>query len=81
MCGGGSITRVIDAITECLAEVGQIQYENSDQVKVQLYHIHLPKLAATGMIDYDQETGLIQTTEAVESANQVMTAVADDDTV
>lgn len=37
-----------------------------DEVAVRLHHHHLPKLTAAGLVDYDEERGVLYATETAE---------------
>lgn len=55
---------------------GVEQTEKADRVVVELYHIHLPKMADTGMINYDPETGTIRTNDTIDVAYNVLDTVS-----
>lgn len=46
--------------------------EESDRVEVMLHHHHLPKMANAGAIDYDRESGTIQTNSTTERICDLM---------
>lgn len=37
-----------------------------DEIAVQFHHTHLPKLVAVGLVDYDEERGVLHATETAE---------------
>lgn len=42
---------------------GQSRNTSSDTIKVELHHMHLPKLVNSGIITFDADTGLIELIE------------------
>lgn len=52
----------IDELVEVLAERGPRDDESPDRkhLAIQLYHIHLPKLADHGLVEFDPETRTVQ---------------------
>lgn len=42
------------------ATVDEVNDEDRRDVRISLHHNHLPKLAASGIIDYDQRSGTIR---------------------
>jgi hypothetical protein len=60
---GGAPISFEELATEVTAREDCASSEKSD-VKIALHHIHLPKLAAAGIIDYDYETRQIQRSSA-----------------
>lgn len=45
-------------------------------VEVRLRHVHLPRLADAGVIDYDPEVGSVEPTDGTESICEVLDAVS-----
>ncbi|PSQ16369.1 hypothetical protein BRD00_11845 [Halobacteriales archaeon QS_8_69_26] len=50
---------------------------DSDAVRIELHHIHLPKLAAAGWIEYDPETRTIRYESRIESIRSALPTTAD----
>lgn len=61
---GASIT--FEKLAEAVAarEREESKPATEDEVRIALHHIHLPKLASAGVIDYDAETKQIETDHA-----------------
>ena len=51
---------------------------DSDAVRIELHHSHLPKLAAAGWIEYDSEDRTIRYESQVETVRSALRATADD---
>jgi len=45
---------------EFAPEVGGVDGEKLDRFRVELYHVHLPKLAEAGYIDWDRNAGTVR---------------------
>ena len=50
---------------------------DSDAVRIELHHNHLPKLAAAGWIDYDSETRTIRYGSRIETIRSALRTTAD----
>jgi hypothetical protein len=50
----------------------------TDRIKVELHHVHLPRMAASGMLEYDTDTGAIRTNGTLDVAYQMVDSVARD---
>lgn len=48
-------------------------------IRLSLYHVDLPKLAAEGFIDYDREHELVEPTEQLDQVQSTLSAVLDAD--
>lgn len=48
----GEMTCITELIEECVTD-----RESEEQVRISMYHNHLPQLATAGVIEYDWETG------------------------
>lgn len=44
------------------ADTGEVSPETADAIATTLHHVHLPKLAAAGVIDYDAEANTVTST-------------------
>lgn len=49
------------------------------EIHVLLHHIHLPKLAAAGLINYDSEQHLVEPTEQLEQVQSTLFPILDAD--
>ena len=60
----GDETVALDELTETIATDGgtaTISHESDDtRTRVELHHVHLPKLAAAGIIEYDADRHTVQ---------------------
>lgn len=59
----------MEAAADHLAETHQ---NDLDQIKIVLYHRHLPKMADAQVIDYDPEAGQIWPTDATKTAYDLL---------
>lgn len=69
-------TTTIETMATDLAANDEVPYDDPERLKRNLHHIHLPKLAAAGLIDFDHGTGTIRMNGPLEKAYQVMTQAA-----
>lgn len=56
-------TTIDELVTELHQEESRSDHDRSptrEQVTTQLYHVHLPKLADHGVVEYDPETGTVR---------------------
>lgn len=53
-----SLDEIAEAVT-CRETSDGDQVEHARDVKVTLHHIHLPKLDSAGVVDYDAESGCV----------------------
>ncbi|WP_415381355.1 hypothetical protein [Halosimplex sp. TS25] len=49
------------------------------EIRLSLYHVHLPKLASRGLIDYDPERELVEPTEQFDQVKPTLSAILDAD--
>ena len=49
------------------------------KIRHSLYHVHLPKLASEGLIDYDPERQLVEPTEQFEQVKPTLSTILDAD--
>lgn len=49
------------------------------EVRLSLYHVHLPKLASEGLIDYDPELQLVELIEQSEQEQQILSTILNAD--
>ncbi|WP_276257842.1 DUF7344 domain-containing protein [Haloglomus litoreum] len=55
-----------DALVDCVADrvrdedAERASHEHRQRVRIALHHIHLPKLDAAGIVDYETEAGNVQ---------------------
>ncbi|SFS44361.1 DUF7344 domain-containing protein [Halostagnicola kamekurae] len=61
-------TPITEASTDVLAEI-----------RLSLYHVHLPKLAADGLITYDSERQLVEPTEQFDQVQPTLSTILDAD--
>lgn len=43
--------------------IGEVSVERHSKLHAMLHHVHLPKIEASGLIEYDPEAGRVQPTE------------------
>lgn len=53
--------------------------DSRQRTEIQFHHVHLPKLDASGLIDYDQDTRTVTPTEALNAAHQFIDQETDMD--
>lgn len=51
------------AVREHRTPIDEISAEDVKRIYLALYHTHVPKLAAGGVVDYDQEQDMVSPTE------------------
>lgn len=61
------------------APLAEVSGELLTQIKTSLYHVHLPKLVAAGVVDYDDERELVAPTEQFERIEPKLSAIFDAD--
>lgn len=49
------------------------------EIRLLLYHVHLPKLASEGVIDYDLERHLVEPTEQLDQMQPTLSTILDAD--
>ncbi|WP_408960763.1 hypothetical protein [Natrinema sp. 74] len=49
------------------------------EIRLSLYHVHLPKLASEGLINYDSERHLVEPTEQFEQVQPTLSTILDAD--
>jgi len=49
------------------------------EIRISLYHVHLPKLAAAGFIDYDPERQLVEPTGQLDQVRLILSRIIDAD--
>ncbi|WP_436908957.1 DUF7344 domain-containing protein [Halosimplex marinum] len=49
------------------------------KIRLSLYHVHLPKLASEGLIDYDSERRLVEPTKQLDSVQSTVSTILDAD--
>lgn len=49
------------------------------EIRLSLYHTHLPKLASEGLIDYDPERQFVEPTEQLEQVQPTLSTILDAD--
>ncbi|PSP98804.1 hypothetical protein BRC89_06530 [Halobacteriales archaeon QS_4_70_19] len=53
--------------------------DTSDEIRLSLYHSHLPKLASAGLIDYDQDGRVVELTEQFREVQPTVSMIIDAD--
>lgn len=59
--------------------VTEVSGEVLEQVRQSLHHVHLPKLAAAGVVEYDPERHLVEPTEQFDQLQPSLSAILDAD--
>ncbi|WP_226012183.1 DUF7344 domain-containing protein [Halomicrobium salinisoli] len=59
--------------------VTEMATEDLSGLQLSLHHLHLPKMEAAGLVDYDQERGLVEPTEQFEQVRPQLSALIDAD--
>ncbi|WP_224449311.1 DUF7344 domain-containing protein [Haloprofundus salilacus] len=49
------------------------------EIRLSLYHVHLPKLASEGLINYDPEKELVEPTEKLNQVQPTLSTILDAD--
>ncbi len=49
------------------------------EIRLSLYHVHLPKLAAEGFINYDPERRVVEPTEQLDQVQPTLSTILDAD--
>ncbi|QFU84757.1 DUF7344 domain-containing protein [Natronorubrum aibiense] len=59
--------------------ITEVPAEEVTQIYLSLYHIHIPKLVANGVLEYDRERQLVQPTERLEQLEPYLATIIDAD--
>lgn len=70
---GGTAT--VSGLTQEIAT----QSNDREQVRLRLYHCHLPKLKELGIVDYDWRSGDVVLTEGAKTLRPVLEAPTDEE--
>lgn len=57
----------------------EITAEQHTEIECSLYHVHLPKLDAAGLVHYDRERGIVEPTEQFEEVQSRLLTVVEAD--
>lgn len=66
-------------VTELGDEVASVVEATPERVATALYHVHLPKLADAGVVEYDVETGTVRLTDAFDRFHRYLHVAAVDE--
>ncbi|WP_226480833.1 DUF7344 domain-containing protein [Natrinema amylolyticum] len=55
--------------------VTEMSEGNLSEIQLLLHHVHLPKMEASVLVDYDQERGLVEPTEQFEQVQPQLSAI------
>jgi len=61
--------------------VKEMPEESLSEVQTSLHHVHLPKIEASGLVEYDRERGLVEPTEQLEQVQPQLSALIEADPV
>lgn len=56
---------------------GEVTPRRRKRTEIRFHHVHLPKMEAAGLLDYDRDERLVEPTEAVDVARDLREQVAD----
>ena len=59
----------------------EISKEESRQIRMELYHVHIPKLEDQSLVEYDQERQLVEPTPQFDQLQPQLSAIIDADPV
>lgn len=65
--GGVSIEELAEALPDAVGD--------EELTVATLYHLHLPKLAANGVVEYDQQSGMVRPAKHTDSCQFVLDAM------
>lgn len=75
----------VDDLTETIvkynhqASMSDVSEDVLDQVRLSLHHVHLPKLAQAGVVEYDPERHRVEPTEQFDLLQPSLSAILDAD--
>lgn len=72
------LTRAVDEYTH-RGTASEAPSDASRRIRISLHHIHLPKLAEAGLVDYDPEEGVVEPTEKLDRAQPQLSALVEAD--
>lgn len=58
----------LEDLVQRLLPDGDTEAPTAERLTVELHHVHLPKLAAVGLVEYDADEGVVRDGEAIERA-------------
>lgn len=61
--------------------VTEVPGEALTQTQITLHHTHIPKLAETPLIEYDEERGIVESTEQLEELEPFLSTVVEAESV
>jgi predicted transcriptional regulator len=61
------------------APITETPTEVTTQIHIMLYHVHLPKLAETGVIEYDVDQQLVEPTAQFDELQPYLSTIIDSD--
>ncbi|QSX00990.1 DUF7344 domain-containing protein [Haloterrigena alkaliphila] len=59
----------------------EISSEESRRIRLELHHVHIPKLADQSLVEYDQERKLVEPTSRLDQLQPQLSAIIDADPV
>lgn len=75
------LSRATDRMTlsDLASEVASLEDADYDRVVASLYHVHLPKLAAVGVVDYDGGDGTVSLADCSGRLHQYLAIAAENE--
>lgn len=58
--------------------VTEVADEAVTRIEISLHHVHLPKVEAAGVVEYDSKAGLVEPTAQFDKAETHLSAILDD---
>lgn len=76
-----SLDELAGAVEEHAVEEPETAASSGDrkQVRISLHHVHLPKLAEAGLVDYDPEQRVVDPTERLDGVRRRLSDLAESD--